>query len=158
MTISYNCRLQSLCLYRAYRPHLPSTNHVNTALCRTHRIVIQFGRHRASPYGAQFGFPQASGDSTIASHPPDHIVRSRIKLAFRHKHFVHQNDSRNWSRTALRPPNREFIGFKDGTDFGHPSHRLFSLLPHGKWYWSAKSRSKRLLNSFYPQAIRHLNS
>jgi hypothetical protein len=33
-----------------------------------------------------------------------------------------------------------------------------SLLPHGKWYRSAKSRSKRFLNSFYPQAIRLLNS
>jgi hypothetical protein len=42
-------------------------------------------------------------------------------------------------------------------DSSHYSHRLFSLLPHGKWYWSAKSRSKRLLNSFYPQAIRLLN-
>uniref|UniRef100_A0A8C7HJ22 Cartilage associated protein n=1 Tax=Oncorhynchus kisutch TaxID=8019 RepID=A0A8C7HJ22_ONCKI len=40
----------------------------------------------------------------------------------------------------------------------HPSYRLFSLLPHSKWYRSAKSRSKRLLNSFYPQAIRLLNS
>ena len=38
-----------------------------------------------------------------------------------------------------------------------PSHRLFSLLPHGKLCRSAKSRTKRLLNSFYPQAIRLLN-
>jgi hypothetical protein len=38
-----------------------------------------------------------------------------------------------------------------------PSHRLFSLLPHGKRYRSAKSRTKRLFNSFYPQAIRLLN-
>ena len=43
-------------------------------------------------------------------------------------------------------------------DSSHPSHRLFSLLLHGKRYQSAKSRSKRLLNSFYPQAIRPLNS
>ena len=43
-------------------------------------------------------------------------------------------------------------------DSSHPSHRLFSLLPHGKQYRSAKSGSKRLLNSFYPQAIRLLNS
>ena len=43
-------------------------------------------------------------------------------------------------------------------DSSHPSHRLFSLLPHGKWYRSAKSRPIRLLNSFYPQAIRLLNS
>jgi hypothetical protein len=34
------------------------------------------------------------------------------------------------------------------------SHRLFSLLPHR----SAKSRPKRLLNRFYPQAIILLNS
>ena len=42
-------------------------------------------------------------------------------------------------------------------DSSHPSHRLFALLQHGKRYRSAKSRSKRLLNSFYPQAIRLLN-
>ena len=30
-------------------------------------------------------------------------------------------------------------------DSSHPSHRPFSLLPHGKRYRSAKSRSKRLL-------------
>jgi hypothetical protein len=42
-------------------------------------------------------------------------------------------------------------------DPSHRSHRLFSLLLHGKRYQSAKSRTKRLLNSFYPQAIRLLN-
>jgi hypothetical protein len=42
-------------------------------------------------------------------------------------------------------------------DPSHPSHRLFSLLPHGKRYRSAKSRTKRPLNSFYSQAIRLLN-
>jgi gmma-aminobutyric acid receptor subunit gamma len=38
-------------------------------------------------------------------------------------------------------------------DSSHPSHRLFSLLPHGKRYRNAKSRSTRLLNCFYPQTI-----
>ena len=38
-------------------------------------------------------------------------------------------------------------------DISNPSHRLFSLLSHGKRYRSAQSRSKRLLNSFYQQAI-----
>ena len=38
-----------------------------------------------------------------------------------------------------------------------PGHRLFSLLPHGKRYRSAKSRTTGLLNSFYPQTIRLLN-
>jgi gmma-aminobutyric acid receptor subunit gamma len=40
----------------------------------------------------------------------------------------------------------------------HPSNRLFSLLMHGKRYRSANSRTKRLLYSFYPQAIRLLNN
>ena len=35
-------------------------------------------------------------------------------------------------------------------DFSHTRHRLISLPPHGKRYRSAKFRSKRLLNSFYP--------
>jgi hypothetical protein len=43
-------------------------------------------------------------------------------------------------------------------DSSHPSHRLFFLLPHSTQYWSAKSRNKRLLNSFYPQVTRLLNS
>ena len=43
-------------------------------------------------------------------------------------------------------------------DSSHPSHRLFSLLPHGKRYRSTKSRTKRLLNNFYPQAIRLLKN
>uniref|UniRef100_A0A674BCB8 Reverse transcriptase domain-containing protein n=1 Tax=Salmo trutta TaxID=8032 RepID=A0A674BCB8_SALTR len=42
-------------------------------------------------------------------------------------------------------------------DSSNPSHRLFSLQLHGKRYWSTKSRSKRLVNRFYPQAIRFLN-
>jgi hypothetical protein len=31
----------------------------------------------------------------------------------------------------------------------HPGHRLSSMLPHGKWYRSAKSGTKRLLSRFY---------
>ena len=39
-----------------------------------------------------------------------------------------------------------------------PSHRLFSLLQHGKRYRCIKSDTKMLLNSFYPQAIQLINS
>ena len=41
----------------------------------------------------------------------------------------------------------------------HPSHRLFSLLPNGKWYQCTmhKTGTNRTLDSFYPQAIRLLN-
>ncbi len=40
----------------------------------------------------------------------------------------------------------------------HPSHSLFQLLPSGRRYWSIRARSARLLNSFFPQAVRALNS
>ena len=52
----------------------------------------------------------------------------------------------------------QWKSLKIANDSSHPGHRLFSLLPHGKQYRSAKPRSKMLLNSFYPQAIRLLNS
>ncbi|KAL0153607.1 hypothetical protein M9458_051087, partial [Cirrhinus mrigala] len=40
----------------------------------------------------------------------------------------------------------------------HPSHNLFQLLPSGRRYWSIKAHSVRFLNSFFPQAVRVLNS
>ncbi len=40
----------------------------------------------------------------------------------------------------------------------HPSHNLFQFLPSGRRYRSIKARSVRLLNSFFPQAVRTLNS
>ena len=61
---------------------------------------------------------------------------------------IHDLYNRQCQRKALKMIN----------DFSHPSHRLFSLLPHGKQCRNAKPRSKMLLNSFSPQAIRLLNS
>lgn len=43
-------------------------------------------------------------------------------------------------------------------DFTHPTHKLFTLLPSGKRYSSMRCKSTRLINSFFPQAIRLLNS
>ncbi len=40
----------------------------------------------------------------------------------------------------------------------HPSHSLFQLLSSGRRYRSIRARSARLLNSFFPQAVRALNS
>ncbi len=40
----------------------------------------------------------------------------------------------------------------------HPSHRLFSLLPSGRRLRSIRSRTSRLRDSFFPQAIRLMNS
>uniref|UniRef100_A0A3B3QRU5 Reverse transcriptase domain-containing protein n=1 Tax=Paramormyrops kingsleyae TaxID=1676925 RepID=A0A3B3QRU5_9TELE len=40
----------------------------------------------------------------------------------------------------------------------HPSHKLFTLLPSGKRYRSIRALTTRLCNSFFPQAIRLLNT
>jgi hypothetical protein len=42
-------------------------------------------------------------------------------------------------------------------DSSHPSHRIFSLLPHGKRYQCTKCGTHNTVNSFYPQAMRLLN-
>ncbi len=43
-------------------------------------------------------------------------------------------------------------------DSSHPSHRLLSLLPTGRRFRSIRSRTSRLRDSFFPQAIRLMNS
>ncbi len=43
-------------------------------------------------------------------------------------------------------------------DSNHPGNRLFTLLPSGKRFRSMMARTERLRRSFYPQAIRLLNS
>ncbi|XP_051517576.1 uncharacterized protein LOC127419842 [Myxocyprinus asiaticus] len=42
-------------------------------------------------------------------------------------------------------------------DSSHPSHGLFSLLPSGRRYRSIRTRTSRIHDSFFPQAIRLLN-
>ena len=44
------------------------------------------------------------------------------------------------------------------SDPSHSAHELFQLLPSGKRYRSIAAKSKRHANSFYPGAIRLLNS
>ncbi len=43
-------------------------------------------------------------------------------------------------------------------DSSHPSHRLLSLLPSGRRFRSIRSHTSRLRDSFFPQAIRLMNS
>ncbi len=43
-------------------------------------------------------------------------------------------------------------------DSNHPGNRLFTLLPSGKRFRSMIAKTERLRRSFYPQAIRLLNS
>ncbi len=46
----------------------------------------------------------------------------------------------------------------DIKDSSHPSHSLLSLLPSGRHLRSIRSRTSRLRDSFFPQAIRLMNS
>ncbi|KAI4896578.1 hypothetical protein NFI96_002902 [Prochilodus magdalenae] len=46
---------------------------------------------------------------------------------------------------------------KNRLDCSHPAHSLFTLLLSGRKYCSIQARTNRLINSFYPQAIRFLN-
>ncbi|KAI5630226.1 gastrula zinc finger protein XlCGF28.1-like [Silurus asotus] len=43
-------------------------------------------------------------------------------------------------------------------DQTHPSHTHFTLLPSGKWFRSIRATTSKLCNSFFPQAIRLLNT
>ncbi len=43
-------------------------------------------------------------------------------------------------------------------DSNHPGNRLFILLPSGKRFWSMMAKTERLRRSFFPQAIRLLNT
>ncbi|XP_076744795.1 uncharacterized protein LOC143420447 [Maylandia zebra] len=43
-------------------------------------------------------------------------------------------------------------------DSSHPSHKLFRLLPSGRRFCSIRSRTSRLRDSFFHQAIRLLNT
>ncbi len=43
-------------------------------------------------------------------------------------------------------------------DSNHPGNRLFILLPSGKCFRSMMAKTERLRRSFFPQAIRLLNS
>ncbi|KAK0136250.1 hypothetical protein N1851_027855 [Merluccius polli] len=52
---------------------------------------------------------------------------------------------------STRVTRRAHNIIKDST---HPQHRLFTLLPSGGRYQSLRSRTTRMTNSFYPQAIR----
>jgi hypothetical protein len=69
------------------------------------------------------------------------VVRMAQYITWAKLHAIQDLYTRQCQRKALK------------IDSSHPSHRLFSLLPHGKRYRSAKSRSKRLLNSIHPKDI-----
>ncbi len=43
-------------------------------------------------------------------------------------------------------------------DSNHPGNHLFCLLPSGKCFWSMMAKTERLRRSFFPQAIRLLNT
>ncbi len=57
-----------------------------------------------------------------------------------------------YTRRCIRKAQRNI------NDSSHPSHRLLSLLPSGRRLRSIRSRTSRLIDSFFPQAIRLMNN
>ncbi len=65
-----------------------------------------------------------------------------------------------WRWASLPPGYLHQAVYKERIikDSSHPSHRLLSLLPSGRRFRSIRSRTSRLRDSFFPQAIRLMNS
>ncbi len=51
-----------------------------------------------------------------------------------------------------------FADKKVTLDPSHPAHSLFVLLPSGRRYRSLSTKTARHKNSFFPQAVSHLNN
>lgn len=68
-----------------------------------------------------------------------------------HQHPVPTLEDMHYARCACRAINilRDHI---------HPCHRFFTLLPFVKHYRTIRTRTTQFKNSFYPTAIRFLNS
>jgi hypothetical protein len=63
-----------------------------------------------------------------------------------------------WGRAPCHPgPPYQAVSEEDPKN-GQRFQPLLSMLPHDKRYWSTKSRTEMILNSFYPPATRLLSS
>ncbi len=87
-------------------------------------------------------------DSHSVSAPLVDSDQAGPALSFRARSFLQDIYTRRCTRKARRI-------IKDSS---HPSHRLLSLLPSGRRFRSIRSRTSRLRDSFFPQAIRLMNS
>ncbi len=79
----------------------------------------------------------------------------QFKVTLQEKHITDNHITDITSIFLARCSSKTNSIMKDRT---HPSHSLFQLLPSGRRYRSIRARSTRLLNSFFPQAVRALNS
>ena len=61
----------------------------------------------------------------------DHKALQRVVRTAQYNH---------WGQATCHPGPLYQAVSEEGLNSNHPSHRLFSLLPHGKQYWSTKSR------------------
>ena len=89
----------------------------------------------------------------VTAHSAIAHKKSRYDLRRVIKQTKEQHRNKLWGKALCHPGPL----YQESFNSSHPSHRLFSLLPHGKRCQCIKSDT-RLLNSFYPQAIRLLNS
>ncbi len=89
------------------------------------------------------------GNSTAGNRKAlQRVVRTACHIVGGELPSLQDIDTRRCIRKARRIIN----------DSSHPSPRLFSLLPSGRRLRSIRSRTSRLRDSFFPQAIRLMNS
>ncbi|XP_051568305.1 uncharacterized protein LOC127449139 [Myxocyprinus asiaticus] len=102
-----------------------------------------------------------------------HTVKACMAL---HKLLAHTDTADPWNSRYIPTTARHIIGGELPSlqeiytrrcvkkarriirDSSHTSHGLFSLLPSGRRYRSIRTRTSQLHDSFFPQAIRLLNS
>ncbi len=143
--------------------------HTDAVLKKAHQCLFFLRRLR------KFGMSPASSDPSIPWHTYLHCGES-ILTAGIITHWFGNSTAGNCKalqrvvRTARHIVGGELPSLQDIytrrctrkarriiKDSSHPSHRLLSLLPSERSLRSIRSRTSRLRDSFFPQAIRLMN-
>ncbi len=121
--------------------------------CNSTLITVHFIRKQTKKCQAIFIYPFSTllyilFNSFNAANPLQRVVRTARHIVGGELPSLQDIYTRRCIRKARRIINES----------SHPSHRLFSLLPSGRRLRSIRSCTSRLRDSFFPQAIRLMNS
>ncbi len=117
-------------------------NHLSLNIDKTKELVVDY--RRQSREHTPITIDKTAGNRRALQR----VVRTARHIVGGELPFLQDIYTRRCTRKAQRI-------IKDSS---HPSHRLLSLLPSGRRFRSIRSRTSRLRDSFFPQAIRQMNS